>query len=484
MKKRSISETAQELMDLSKKNISSDVFKMYEFSISESDLEKLSLLYGDQVPLPIIELYRVSHIHKYPLGTVEFTNPRELINYISNHDELLHSDAPPLQIPPEVNKTVHFGPSKVPFAYHADSYYCLDCDPCLDGGGVLYQVLNISMRTGKVKVVASDLVEFLEKELKKQKKYIQREFDKKATNESQQDSSFNTGIGNFTEKSYERVASGEATPAFDSFTKKFMGIVGNGMNALLQRVDAEEVPCSIEEAGELFKSESIRECSRTYLDAHLKTPPQVLPRISDTNELKRRAQAFLAQNPRQHPAQQACARLLELYVMHAEMPDPAHEAGILIERINDTSEGLSEETICHYEEGIGVRFPEDLRALLLAHEFFAHGGTRANSLGIPHNLVESCQQLNQIFTEDCGEEDHWSLWPGTRVPVMGKHLIPIGWDEPMLCYDLSPGSDGVVGQLVSVDIEDSTCKVEYTSLIALLEESINEIETLYPYCIT
>jgi len=474
--KRSVSEIAQEIMNLSKMNISLDVFKMYEFSISKSELEKLPLIYGNNVPTPIVELYGVSSIHKYPLGSVEFTNPRELIGYIGNHDKLLHTDAPPLQIPPEVKKPVHYGPLKIPFAYRADSYYCLDCDPCLECGGVLYQILNISMRTGKVKIVASDLAEFLEIELKKQKKIIQKEKEKKARTESEYNA--NEYIDKTAEQLRKKPDSGDGTPVMGFFVEKFMGMVGNGLSALQEKVEIGKEPRSIEEAGALFQPESTKVVNRIYLNAYLKTLPQVSPRITDADELKRRAQAFLAQNPQVHPVQQACARLLELYVMYAERHDPAHESGRLIDRINDVSEGLSEDAICRYEKGIGVTFPEDLRALLLSHEFFPHGGERANSLGIPHDLIESCRQLNQIFTEDIGEEDHWALWPCTRVPVMGKHLIPIGWDEPMLCCDLNPGPGGVVGQLVSVDIEDSTCKVEYPSLLAFLEESIREIEVM------
>jgi hypothetical protein len=476
-----VSEIAQEIMDLSKMNISSGVFKMYEFSISESELEKLTLIYGDNVPKPIVELYGISSIHKYPLGTVEFINPRELVDYIGNHDKILHTDAPALQIPPEVKKTVHYGPLKVPFAYHADSYYCLDCDPCLECGGFLYQVLNISMRTGKVKVVASDLAGFLEIELKKQKKIIQKEQKEKGKVESTDNANFDASINTAMDQRRNKSDSADATPAMGSFVEKFMGMVGNGLSALQERVEVGRGPHSIEEAGALFQFESTKEANRTYLNAYLKTLPEVSPRITDVNELKRRAQVFLAQNPQVHPVQQACARLLKLYVMYAERPDPAHEKGRLIDRINDVSEGLSEDAICCYEKGIGVTFPDDLRAFLLSHEFFPHGGERANSLGIPHDLIENCRQLNQIFNEDLGEEDHWALWPCTRVPVMGTHLIPIGWDEPMLCYDLNPGPGGEVGQLVSVDIEDSTCKVEYPSLLALLEESIREIEAM-PKC--
>lgn len=154
---------------------------------------------------------------------------------------------------------------------------------------------------------------------------------------------------------------------------------------------------------------------------------------------------------------------------------PPDDPILQMERIRETSAGLSEEAILRYERSLGVVFPEDLHALLVAQEFIAHGGKYAGSLGISWNLVEDCRQMNEAMTEFIDEEA-WALWPGTCVPVMGKNLIPIGWEAPRLCYDLNPGEGGIVGQLVSVDVECATCKVEYPSLLALLEQSIREIE--------
>jgi cell wall assembly regulator SMI1 len=195
-------------------------------------------------------------------------------------------------------------------------------------------------------------------------------------------------------------------------------------------------------------------------------------------ELKNQAQKLLDQNPATHPVQDACARLLNLYIKYAESPDPSNRRENLISRIARTHGRLTEDDISHFEIKLGVAFPEDLRALLLAHEFIAHGGQRPNAVGVAPDIVANCNQLNELFKDGQNSEEDWSLWPGTRVPVMGTHLIPIGWGEPMLCYDLKPGPGGVVGQLVSVDIEDSTCKVEYPSLLAFLEESIREIEVM------
>lgn len=405
---------------------------MYTFQISLADLRNLAHWCSDEVPAPLRELYACGDIFQLPWPSIRFIDPRE--GGIDDLNDFLHQHAPPMQFPRQVRSPVCLGPRMIPFAYHNDSYYCLDCDPVLEEGGVLHQVVNVSLHTGKVKIVEKTLLVFLEKGLKKCCKDIERNRHAEGNAMLQEKANPDAAMEKMVETYQNLLAAGGISPQAVAVFEEFLGKMGGGLPA------AQE--------------------------AHTATAPL---------ELTRQAEALLAQNPRQHPVQKVCARLVELYMKHAEADDPVREGGKLIERINGTSCALSDEAIHSYETGLGVTFPADLRALLLAHGLIAHGGERPNSLGLASDLIENCRQLNRIFTEDFEEED-WALWPGTRTPVMGRHLIPIGWDEPILCYDLNPGEGGVVGQLVSVDIEDSTCKVEYPGLLALLEQSIREIE--------
>jgi cell wall assembly regulator SMI1 len=480
-KGRSIKDVWDEIMVTVNGHVDPQVLKMYTFKTVLSELELLTGWCGQAIPEPLCELYSYGEVYAYPWsGGIDFIDPRT--NCFKNHDELLHKHAPPMQLPPQVRGPVHYGPKMVPFAYYADSYYCLDCDPVLEEGGVLHQVVNVSYRTGKVKVVEKNLLAFLEKGLKKRKKEIEE--DRKA--DAERNANLNSSGGN----SKEKPDADEMPPAMAGFAEKFMKMIGDGMNALQSKAAAGEAPSTVEEAGAMFDIAGFKEANRAHREEYLATLPKPESVSQDVEALRQQAQALIAQNPKIHPVQKACARLLELYVEHAECPAPylyyeeqytegieSEEGPKLIERIKGTSEGLSDEAIHAYENALGVTFPEDLRALLQAHEFIAHGGRYHDSLGISRYVAEECQDLNEVFAEYKTEED-WALWPGTRVPVMGKNLIPIGWEEPKLCYDLNPGPGGVVGQLVSVDNEDSTCKVEYPSLLAMLEDSIREIGTM------
>jgi hypothetical protein len=485
-KHREIEDVWGEIMASVRSHKDRIVLDMHTFRISMSELNKLIHWCGEEVPAPLRELYAGGDIFRYPWTSIDFIDPRE--NAIENHDTLMHRYAPPMQLPKQVRGPVHFGPGMVPFAYHGDSYYCLDCDPVLEEGGILHQVVNVSCHTGKVKVVEKSLLAFLEKGLKQQKKDIQKDQLAQAKAKSEQNESLNAVLDQHIEALRNKILSGLATPAEAAFAEKFFGISVGEPGTVRSKAEPAEAPdVGNERAPELMPKTAL-EGNPESRDADLAASPQSLPDMQDVEEKRQQAYALIAQNPKAHPVQKACVRLLELYAEYADCAAPStHDEDedmadilpddeiILMERVNGTSAGLSEEAVLRYEKGLGVVFPEDLRALLAAHEFIAHGGRYAGSLGISWNLVEDCRQMNQAIA-DFIDEEAWALWPGTRAPVMGKNLIPIGWEEPCLCYDLNPGAGGVVGQLVSVDIECTTCKVEYPSLLALLEQSIREIE--------
>jgi cell wall assembly regulator SMI1 len=465
-----IREIWQAIMTRVKTTDDPGLIKMFTYRILPDEFNELADWCGSAVPAPLREFYS-QPIYEHPWEGVSFPDPRHI--HLRDLNDMFDT-TPPLQVPPQVREPVSCGPKLIPFASVAHSYYCLDCDPVLEAGGVLHQVVRVSFHTGKITVVASNLETLLRQGLET----LEKQSGEPPQGGTHDELDFGSAVENSLAGFRQKAAAGEISPAFATFAESFMGMITEGMNAIQTRTEAGMAPQSFDEAAALFHPETLKDAHKARMEEYLQSLPRLPPRLTDCAELKTQAHILIKQNPHQHPVQKACARLMESYVAHAEMADPSFGENKLIERINDTTEGLGEEAIQEYEEGLGITFPEDLRALLLAHEFIAHGGERASYLGLASDLVENCRQLNELFAEDADEEDRWALWPGTRTPVMGKHLIPIGWDEPMLCYDLNPSSGGVVGQLVSVDIECSTCQVEYPSLLAFLEESIREVESL------
>lgn len=463
-----IGEIWQAIMARVKTTDDPGVIRMFSYRVPAEDLAALVSLWGAAMPAPLQAFYR-QQIYEHPWEGIAFSDPRH-VDLRRLNDQL--ASAPPLQVPPQVRQPVCFGPALVPFADWSDLYYCLDGNPAQETGGVLHQVLSVSLHTGRVRVVAGSLAAFLTQGLEK----LEEQMEAGSRGEAADDLDFGSAVENSLADFRQKIAAGEVSPAFGSFAESVMGMLGDGMQAIQARAEAGNPPRSFEAASALFRPELLRPALEAARAASLQSLPQLPPRITDIPQLKAQAEALLARNPRRHPVQEACARLLESYIAHAENADPCCTERPLIERINDTCEGLAEETIQQHEADFGIIFPDDLHALLQAHAFIAHGGEWLDTLGLAPNVAETCQQINEILAEDAAEEEHWALWPGTRFPVLGRHLIPIGWEEPLLCYDLNPGPGGMVGQLVSVDIEEATCKVEYPGLVALLEESIRQIE--------
>ena len=364
--------------------------------------EELADFYGFPPPEPLYELYSVGVLPSSPWSTISFEDASLIKAYIASYNEELAEIKTLVKIPEEVRAPVRFGPDMVPFAAYGESLYCVDCNPDLERNGKLHQIVSVSTHSGKVKIAAASMVDFLKSGIKKIHKDIK-----------------------------EEEAEAAAAPSLAE------------MEAMLRRPVSSLVP-----------------------------PPIECRQVPTTDAIKA-ATEILHRNPRQDAIQEACARLIQM-----DRGSQKRYRDLFAERLVDCELGLSEAVIKRYEKQLGVVFPDDLRSFLRANAAICSEVEQWPAFGVGENVVEQCGEMNAVIEDAFSSEDEWRLWPGTRAPVLGKNLIPLDWDDVTLCYDLNPGEGGVVGQLVSVDIECATCKVEYSSLLALLQHSIREVEAM------
>jgi cell wall assembly regulator SMI1 len=365
--------------------------------------EELADFYGFPPPEPLYELYSVGVLPSAAWSTISFIEVSQVKSYIGWYNQELAEIKTLVKVPEGVRAPVRFGPEMVPFAAYGESLYCIDCNPDLEHNGNLHQIVSISTHSGKVKIAAPSMVDFLKSGIKKIHKDIKKEETEAA-----------------------------AAPSLAE------------MEAMLRRPLSSLLP-----------------------------PPIEFPQVSTADAIKA-ATEILRRNPRQDAIQDACARLIQMYLDRGSQKRYGDLA--FAERLVDCEPGLSAAAIKRYEKQLGVVFPEDLRSFLRANAAICSEVEQWEAFGVGENDAEVCQDINAVIEDAFSAEEEWRLWPGTRAPVLGKNLILLGGDEPKLCYDLNPGEGGVVGQLVSVDIECATCKVEYPSLLALLEHSIREME--------
>lgn len=365
--------------------------------------EELADFYGFPPPEPLYELYSVGVLPRSAWSTIHFQDASLVKAYIAHYNEELAEIKTLVKIPEGVRAPVRFGPEMVPFAAYGESLYCVDCNPDLEHNGKLHQIVSVSTHSGKVKIAAASMVDFLKSGIKKIHKDIK-----------------------------EEEAEAAAAPSLAE------------MEAMLRRPVSSLVP-----------------------------PPIEFPQVSTADAIKA-ATEILRRNPRQDAIQEACAKLIQMYLDRGSQK--RYRDLTFAERLVDCEPGLSEAVIKRYEKQLGVVFPEDLRSFLRANAAICSEVEQWQPFGVGENVVEQCGEMNAVIKDAFSSDDEWRLWPGTRAPVLGKNLIPLDWDDVTLCYDLNPGEGGAVGQLVSVDIECATCKVEYPSLLALLEHSIRELE--------
>lgn len=137
--------------------------------------------------------------------------------------------------------------------------------------------------------------------------------------------------------------------------------------------------------------------------------------------------------------------------------------------------GATEQQLAELEQSLGRRLPEDLRELFRACAACAFPWTdeKREYAGFAMQDIPQTIAGMQALLDPMPK---LRLYPGTRPPLPGANLIPIEDGAPCLCYDLNPGEGGVAGQIVDVDLEAGSCKVQAASLKALLEQGIANLK--------
>lgn len=129
---------------------------------------------------------------------------------------------------------------------------------------------------------------------------------------------------------------------------------------------------------------------------------------------------------------------------------------------------VTEDEISKVEESCDIKFPEDLRLSYLVHRgaFGASKDVDFNTWGALQNTILGCiEELNASPPIDHSAE--------ISSVDFGKNLIPFAIStKGSLSVDISPGPDGVYGQVVEVNFRRGTAKVLYTSFYDFLEKGI------------
>lgn len=381
--------------------------------IEKHDPETIDRVVGIPLPDPLKTFYCTALLVTEMWSTVKLCSPKEIVLYGDLSNDQARDYSPPMKVEAGINVPIKFGKNLVVFGPNSDGVYCIDTNPNVTTGGVLYQIVYVSLHKGLAKVVAPSLEAFLENGIKSMKREIKRDLaDEKKR--AKQD-----------EMTPERLAEAEA------MLRDPMAYWQKTMDTLRAAVNS--VPA-----------------------------PPVIQRLTEAAR-RERATELLVSNPQRTPLQRTCAELVECYVGSSER-DGA---------IEETLPPMPIARRAKIEKALSVKLPPDLHDLLDAHQRIGVPWGNVVSLGIDDDIVTRCRDLKSIKMPN----DGWGLWPGTAVPVFGKGLIPLGGDgDPVICYDLAPREGGMVGQLVEVSFEERTCKVIAKSLLEFLSQGLETIK--------
>lgn len=128
------------------------------------------------VPSVLEDLYGKYDFPTKLWRTILFSTLENIPEEASAYNRMeLDGHCPPFRSEAGVKSPVVLSSALFPFAYHNDSFYCIDTDPDVVTGGVLNQIVNVSYRKGIAKVVFPDLEAFLADGLKKARKELKAE---------------------------------------------------------------------------------------------------------------------------------------------------------------------------------------------------------------------------------------------------------------------------------------------------------------------
>lgn len=380
--------------------------------IEKHDPETIDRVVGIPLPDPLKTFYCTALLVTEMWSTVKLCSPREIVLYSDLSNDQARDYSPPMKVEAGINVPIKFGKNLVVFGPNSDGVYCIDTNPNLTTGGVLHQIVYVSLHKGLARVVAPSLEAFLENGIKTMKREIKRDLaeEKKRAAEN--------------EMTPERLAEAEA------MLRDPMAYWQKTMDSLRAAVN-------------------------------LASAQTVAQPLTDT-ERRELAVKLVTSNPQTTQLQRVCAELVECYVRSSDC-DGA---------IEDTLPPMPLVRRSKIEKALSIKLPPDLHELLDAHQRMAIPWDNMASLGIEDDIVSRCRDLKLIKMPS----DGWGLWPGTAVPVFGKGLLPLGGGDPVICYDLAPGDGGVVGQLVEISFEERTCKVIAKSLFEFLSQGLGTIK--------
>lgn len=387
--------------------------------IEKYDSETLARVVGFVLPNPLVTLYCTALLVTEPWQKIMLYPPSGVTFHCDVYNDQARDHSPPMKVEAGINVPVKFGRNLIVFGYYDDSVYCIDSNPNVATGGVMHQVVNVSLRKGLARVAFPSLEAFLENGIKSMKREIKRDLaeEKKRAAEN--------------EMTPERLAEAEA------MLRDPMAYWQKTMDTLRAAVNLA----------------SVQTVAQPLTDA----------------ERRELAVKLVTSNPQTTPLQRACAELVECYVRSSDC-DGALE---------DTLPPMPLARRSKIEKALSIKLPPDLHELLDAHQRIGIPWDNAVSLGIEDDIVARCKDLKSIKMPS----DGWGLWPGTAVPVFGRGLLPLGGDgDPVICYDLAPGDGGVVGQLVEVSFEECTCKVIAKSLLEFLSQGLEVIKRNFVFC--
>lgn len=140
-------------------------------------------------------------------------------------------------------------------------------------------------------------------------------------------------------------------------------------------------------------------------------------------------------------------------------------------RFEDLLPGAKEEEISQFESRISLFLPEDYRASLKIHngEVYVHSYNYLNLDGV----LNSWSNITHL-SEQGVFADHEILEQGSGViqnTWWDSGWIPFAEDSGgnMICLDLNPADDGVVGQILYMDIQEGPSLSEFKSFLDWLK---------------
>ncbi len=152
----------------------------------------------------------------------------------------------------------------------------------------------------------------------------------------------------------------------------------------------------------------------------------------------------------------------------------AENAPRLLANLKD---GVSNQVITDFEARVGLSLPDDYKASLRLHngDVYVHDYNYLSLQRVLKNWLMMTEQSEQgvfegreIFDAGAGIiQNTW--WHGAWIPFAedgGGNLI---------CIDMAPETDGVVGQILNMEMQSGPVASEFTSFLKWLESYKNDL---------